>query len=168
MSDSYYRSLAQQLAQGAARATVSDRKPSNPALREYLLEKFSQLPGTDGSFLGLPVFEALFEYESQGLTLEQLGMLHPTLVDVLDRPPSEHFGQRFPKTRFPYRHQVAAWESLKAEPARSAIVSTGTASGKTECFLMPILDDLVREYEQTRQPLLGVRALFLYLSLIHI
>ena len=162
MSDSYYRSLAQQLAQGAARATVSDRKPSNPALREYLLEKFSQLPGTDGSFLGLPVFEALFEYESQGLTLEQLGMLHPTLVDVLDRPPSEHFGQRFPKTRFPYRHQVAAWESLKAEPARSAIVSTGTASGKTECFLMPILDDLVREYEQTRQPLLGVRALFLY------
>ena len=30
--------------------------------------------------------------------------------------------------------------------ARSVIVSTGTASGKTECFLIPILDALVREY----------------------
>ena len=77
MTDIYYRSLAQQLAQRAARATVSDRKPSNPALREYLLEKFSQLPGNEGSFLGLPVFEALFEYEGQEQTLEQLGVLHP-------------------------------------------------------------------------------------------
>ncbi len=37
-----------------------------------------------------------------------------------------------------------------------------TASGKTECFLVPILDDLVREFSKNQRPLQGVRALFLY------
>ncbi|MDB4372802.1 DEAD/DEAH box helicase, partial [Mariniblastus sp.] len=162
MSDAYFRSLASQLSQRSARATVSDRKPSNPALREYLLEKFSEMPGSGTGFLGQPVFEALFEYEGQGKTIEELGVLHPELIRLLDQPPEGHRDKRFPKTLHPYRHQIAAWNSLKAVPARSAIVSTGTASGKTECFLMPILDDLVREYVRTQRPLVGIRALFLY------
>ena len=160
--NAYYSSLARQLAQRAARATLSDRTPSNAAFREYLRAKFEQEPGNHGSFLGQPVFEALFEYEGQSQNLEELGLLHPTLIECLDNPPGDHRNKRFPKTLYPYRHQVNAWNSLKAEPARSAIVSTGTASGKTECFLMPILDDLVREQERLRRQLVGVRALFLY------
>src|SRR5690606_29875117 len=44
------------------------------------------------------------------------------------------------------------------------VVTTGTASGKTECFLVPILNDLARERARasTPSPLVGVRALFLY------
>jgi ATP-dependent helicase YprA (DUF1998 family) len=160
--NAYYSSLARQLAQRAARATLSDRTPSNAAFREYLRAKFEQEPGNLGSFLGQPVFEALFEYEGQPHNLEELGLLHPTLIESLDNPPGDHRNKRFPKTLYPYRHQVNAWNSLKADPARSAIVSTGTASGKTECFLMPILDDLVREQEQLQRQLVGVRALFLY------
>ena len=41
-------------------------------------------------------------------------------------------------------------------------MSSGTGSGKTECFLIPILNDLAREAEQKQQVLTGVRALFLY------
>ncbi len=42
-----------------------------------------------------------------------------------------------------YRHQEAAIR--KARAGRNVVVATGTGSGKTESFLIPILDSLVRE-----------------------
>ena len=137
--------------------------PSHPALSAFLREQLEQYPGHPASFLSQPVFEALFEYEGHPQTLEETGLLHPLLLHHLNAPPREHRERRFPKDRHPYKHQIEAWKALKQDPARSVIVSTGTASGKTECFLIPILDDLVREYErEQRKPLVGVRALFLY------
>jgi DEAD/DEAH box helicase domain-containing protein len=56
---------------------------------------------------------------------------------------------------------MAAWRALAAEPPQSVIVTSGTGSGKTECFLIPVLNDLARQRRaQTR--LQGVQALFLY------
>lgn len=53
-----------------------------------------------------------------------------------------------------YEHQI---ESLaKAQSGRNLIVATGTGSGKTECFLLPILDDAADE------PGNGVRAIIVY------
>ena len=43
---------------------------------------------------------------------------------------------RFP----PYLHQQKAFRRLREVSARSTIIATGTGSGKTECFLYPILD----------------------------
>lgn len=40
----------------------------------------------------------------------------------------------------PYRHQERAFERLRSPGARSTLVATGTGSGKTECYLWPILD----------------------------
>ncbi|MFO7901629.1 MAG: DEAD/DEAH box helicase, partial [Pirellulaceae bacterium] len=59
---------------------------------------------------------------------------------------------------------MQAWEELgRRDSVKSVLVSSGTGSGKTECFLVPILDDLARELESRQQaPLTGVRALFLY------
>lgn len=58
-----------------------------------------------------------------------------------------------------YRHQEAAIR--KARAGRNVVVATGTGSGKTESFLIPILDSLVRERVRgTHDP--GVRALLLY------
>lgn len=159
----YFETLLTQLCERPARATLSQIMPSHPALRAFLREQLEQLPGHPASFLSQPVFEALFEYETYSKTLEETGLLHSGLLKTMDSPPKEHWERRFPKTRRPYVHQVKAWQALKETPARSVIVSTGTASGKTECFLVPILDDLVREYEQEqRKTLVGVRALFLY------
>ena len=42
------------------------------------------------------------------------------------------------------------------------LVSSGTGSGKTECFLIPILHDLATELDTRAGGLTGVRALFLY------
>lgn len=163
MTAPHFLSLVDELRRRAARATLSTLSTSNQPLRVHLAKCFESEPKEAGSFLGEPVFEALFEYEAHEKTLESLGMLHPRLLKELDEPPREHAARRFPKQRHPYKHQVAAWNALRAEPPRSAIVSVGTASGKTECFLIPILDDLVREWDRLgRRPLRGVRALFLY------
>lgn len=159
----YYSSLAEQLVQRAARATIGDRRPSHQGLREYLRSQLESMPGEAGSFLGQPVFESLFPYESQALSMGDIEFLHPRTIDLLDEPPGDHESRRFAKSIHPYKHQLESWQALKAEPTRSTIVSTGTASGKTECFLIPILDDLVREYEELgKHQLVGTRALFLY------
>ena len=41
-------------------------------------------------------------------------------------------------------------------------MTSGTGSGKTECFMVPILNDLYEEFIQEGQSLTGVHALFLY------
>ncbi len=59
-----------------------------------------------------------------------------------------------------YRHQEEAIRKLVAR-RRNIVVATGTGSGKTETFLIPILNFLFREEEAGRLGP-GVRALLLY------
>lgn len=54
-------------------------------------------------------------------------------------------------------HQQRAWQRLGGDSARNTIVATGTGSGKTESFLLPILDYCRR---QTGRP--GVKAILIY------
>jgi hypothetical protein len=54
-----------------------------------------------------------------------------------------------------YKHQEKAIRKLSLEK-RSIVVSSGTGSGKTECFLIPILNDLLID------PSPGVRAILIY------
>lgn len=58
----------------------------------------------------------------------------------------------------PYKHQVECWDSLMSPgtPYKSMVVTTGTGSGKTESFMVPLITDLAQNY----QP--GLKAIFLY------
>ena len=40
----------------------------------------------------------------------------------------------------PYVHQQTAFDRLAGDDGRSTLIATGTGSGKTECFLYPILE----------------------------
>lgn len=62
-------------------------------------------------------------------------------------------------TRPLYAHQEEAIRQIGA--GRNAIVTTGTGSGKTECFLYPILNELLKDIENGNRTI-GIRALFLY------
>lgn len=58
-----------------------------------------------------------------------------------------------------YVHQVKAIE--KSVARRNYAVVTGTGSGKTECYLLPILNDILTEFEKSGRSA-GVRAMILY------
>ena len=62
-------------------------------------------------------------------------------------------------TRPLYSHQEEAIKLIKS--GRSAIITTGTGSGKTESFLYPILNDLLYDVEAGNTDV-GIRAIFLY------
>ena len=65
-------------------------------------------------------------------------------------------GGLWKKTYLPYQHQYDCWREL-AENKHSIVVTTGTGSGKTECFMLPLVNDL-RPYESQG----SIRAIFLY------
>lgn len=62
----------------------------------------------------------------------------------------------------PFVHQAAAFERLSTLGGRTpqpTLVTTGTGSGKTECFLMPVLDHCARMRDAGVR---GVKAIVLY------
>ena len=57
----------------------------------------------------------------------------------------------------PYLHQEHAWDRLDWRAGKNTIVATGTGSGKTECFIFPILDYCYQHRNQR-----GIKAILIY------
>lgn len=62
----------------------------------------------------------------------------------------------------PYEHQYKCWDVLlrqrtSDDKPKSIVVTTGTGSGKTECFMMPLIHDLSQNALPNE-----IQALFLY------
>lgn len=62
----------------------------------------------------------------------------------------------------PYEHQYQCWKTLLKDKTSdgknmSIVVTTGTGSGKTECFMLPLVQDLLDNYRPET-----VQAIFLY------
>ncbi len=131
----------------------------NQALNRWLRETLGGTEGKDLSqrLLGDPVFEATFAWKSSSKTFRKLGE-----EGLFSREALASFGEKY-ATVHPYRHQLEAFSLLlERERRNSVILSSGTGSGKTECFMMPLIEDLARECRGSSQKRQGVRALFLY------
>ena len=91
-----------------------------------------------------PRFEPIFPYPSSGKTLAQL-CDHPQLTlelgDFLAQGGTHGLA---PGDRWLYKHQAEAIEASVVEK-KDIVVTTGTGSGKTECFLLPIFSYLISE-----------------------
>ena len=59
----------------------------------------------------------------------------------------------------PHAHQSRAFARLAGEAARSTLVATGTGSGKTECFLFPLLEHCRQARVRGQR---GIKAVILY------
>ena len=143
---------------------VSQLGLRSTALRDHLTGLYSRPPGQPGAILADPVLEGAFGWRLAGndmAALEAQGLLSETLVAAMDKPLPNYKEYAFPQDRKPFEHQEECWSLLLDDAPRSVLVSTDTGSGKTECFLVPILESLVRE-RATTGFLEGVRALFLY------
>ncbi len=67
----------------------------------------------------------------------------------------------FPVEFHPFKHQNRSWRRLtsQSQKPKPTIVTTGTGSGKTECFLFPILDHCLRARKEGQK---GIKAIILY------
>lgn len=105
-----------------------------------------------------PFIEIKDSFKS-GKSIEQMideGKLSP-LFKELEK--NKKYPPKLPISRPLYLHQEIAIEKIVA--GRNVVVSTGTGSGKTNCFIIPVINELLREKEQNKLND-GVRAIFIY------
>lgn len=156
MKPSHLPKTLDSLSRKAATAMVARGRLASPGLNSALLRRLSDVPGSADGVLADPVYEAAQAWQTAEATFGDLSgnILHPRLVGALDGADRE----RMPRDRHPYRHQVEAWAA--SLDGRSCLVSAGTGSGKTECFMVPMLSDLLSDEAKGR--LTGVRAIIVY------
>ena len=104
--------------------------------------------------LAEPVIQTTFPWESINPKEVDLETIFSKLfIDCFNSLKNKEYS--FPQT--PYKHQVESWKTLLLDK-KSIVVTTGTGSGKTECFMLPVLFDI---YSNARNSA-GVNAIFLY------
>ncbi|MGB3975494.1 MAG: DEAD/DEAH box helicase [bacterium] len=116
-------------------ATYHISHPTLVAQRRRLLEE-------PGVIHQRPYLESTPRYKT-GLAFRELG-LNPAVLDVFAAvsKPEGDLGRLIHDP--PYEHQAISTK-LSLVEGRSIVVMTGTGSGKTECFLLPMLGKLARE-----------------------
>ncbi len=126
---------------------------SHPAL----VDLRDELLAREGAIAQRPYLESTARYEG-ARRFEDLEIPKP-VADLL-----AHLGERKAVFDPPYDHQASALELALAADYRDIVVTTGTGSGKTETFLLPILGRLAAEASATPSSFStrAVRALLLY------
>lgn len=115
---------------------------------KYLLEK--------EPIMAEAVFQSTFPWEQSNKTFgECSAVFSPEFITALGAIKDQEF--QFPISRSPYKHQLLSWQTLLNEK-KSIAVTTGTGSGKTECFMLPVLHDIHQNCKNQE----GVNAIFLY------
>lgn len=126
-----------------------------PLKNSALAEQFQNQLREVNRFVKGPFLEATPPFQP-GHTLDDL-----MNEGVLSAGFREMQSQALPLDRPLYIHQEQAIRKI-VSGRRNLIVATGTGSGKTESFLIPIINHLLRQREQHDTLTPGVRALLLY------
>ncbi len=113
----------------------------------------------DGAVAKGPFLDVSGSYET-GKSLRELiadGVVSPLFGELESCPESD---KELPVERPLYLHQQKAVE--RAATGSNLVVTTGTGSGKTECFLIPVINELLREKESGTLQNHGMRTLIVY------
>lgn len=112
-----------------------------------LVRERRSLLDRDGRLYREPLIEAIPVYEKCLASFPQVAQSilaqhwTPQLIDELAT--FAGFGL-FPNDRRPYTHQKDAF-AMSVVDGRDVVITTGTGSGKTECFFLPIAAALIKE-----------------------
>lgn len=98
-----------------------------------------------------------FESGKSILQLIESGQMSPLFREL--EPDLSEEDKEIKLTRSLYKHQENAIK--KINEGKNIVVTTGTGSGKTECFILPIINHLLKEKEEGTLTD-GVRAILIY------
>ena len=125
--------------------------------QDYLIKIFEEEP-----IIAEPVFQSMFPWESSTRSFEEFNdIFDDAFINSFSSINDQKF--KFPRDRKPYIHQAESWKQLLSKN-KSIVVTSGTGSGKTECFMIPIIQDLVRQQQGDygKDSRGGIQAIFLY------
>jgi len=126
-----------------------------PFQRDDLRKKFHGAISEPNALVKGPLLESTPPFRT-GASIAELvgeGVLHGSFQELCS--------DALPYERPLYLHQEEAVRKSVAED-RNLVLATGTGSGKTEAFLVPLLNHLLSEIEEGTLSTPGVRALLLY------
>lgn len=112
-----------------------------------LVAERRDLLNVDGRLYREPLIEPVPAYQSSGLTFSGVAAAlasHGWPPDLINGLTGFVTAGLFPPLRELYSHQQEVFRESTVN-GRHVVVTTGTGSGKTECFLLPVLASLVRE-----------------------
>ena len=138
---------------------LDDHFITDPQLRNACKTLWSGSP-QEGGLLGDLWIEGAFPPIPSQESLHTLTQQHLFDADLCD-----HLDRRgvIPRNRPLYEHQyqaiMKAQERYKDQARPALVVTAGTGAGKTECFLLPILNDLFQSTSQANE---GVKCIILY------
>lgn len=108
-----------------------------------------------GEFLWRQPFLTLRKRYAPGADLDDFearGLVHSSIPEIFRyRDPDDHSKGKIR----PFQHQAEAWEKLLGED-HNVVVTTGTGSGKSMCFSVPVISTALSD------PTPGVKALLIY------
>lgn len=132
-------------------ALLSLWAPGNHPLRPALEDLFKREP-----LLAEPVFQSSFGWEmtKDAGWRDYLDQNVFNNIEAVRERAANEAGKPF-RPFVPFKHQAESWKALKE--GRSIVVTSGTGSGKTECFMYPVMSDL---YNMGRNN--AIEAIFLY------
>ena len=124
--------------------------------QEYMRRILSE----EEPLLSEPVFQSIFPWEESKESFEEhyskLNILSQSFVQALSSDAVEE-SLRFPLDRHPYKHQTKSWKTMLSNKGKTIVVTSGTGSGKTECFMIPVLHDIAQRNEKD-----CIQAIFIY------
>ncbi|MCP1246711.1 DEAD/DEAH box helicase [Acetobacter cerevisiae] len=152
---SHLYTALERLSRRSADAFVGYARFSKPSLTSLVHDMLRGVPGSGSAgLISDPYLEAAKLWKPAHETYAQLaeeGLLEKGFVKALARSNPNWMG----KSCHPYAHQVEALRT--AQTGKSYIVTSGTGSGKTECFMLPVINDVLRHPERK-----GIQAIIVY------
>ena len=137
-----FKNIYQKSEENVEKALLNLWTLGNHPMREAVKEMFRREP-----LMAEPVFQSTYGWQPT----EDDSWKSYFLPDVIEKI---GIGKNYP----PYSHQASSWKTLlNKDEMQSIVVTSGTGSGKTECFMYPVINDIVEQNTTD-----AVQAIFLY------
>lgn len=114
-----------------------------PFFRKEYSQERDKLMEESGTICQPPIIELVTKYHEKA-SLKEFCKSEGVTQELNDFVNTGLFNSSGPQDRKLYDHQYAALKEAHIN-RKHIVVTTGTGSGKTECFLLPIIADLIKE-----------------------